>query len=123
MELSGGVKRLELVYRVYARQAEDSNLRLAAVREKVLEVIPEAVCILEEPYAVRIEPEKVEAARARGLLIVERGDDPFMLYLYGMRIEIRDFYPGIFIGKAIFDEIPWAVMRIVKDFPTEFVAE
>jgi len=117
-------QRAELVYRVFARQMEDSTPKFDEVVEEV-EALLEPGEVLEigevSDYFLPCPTEKIEAERARGLLLTDH--DGRVCYV------IRELRLGWFMDgdsdslfNAAASRIEFAVVRRVNEKLTEVVA-
>ena len=122
--MSNWSQRAELVYRVFARQMEDSAPKFDEVVEAV-EAFLEPGEVLEigevTDYFLPCPAEKIEAERERGILLTDHGGD--VCYV------VREMKLGWFLGdksdslfKAADSGIAFAVVRRVNEKLTEVVA-
>lgn len=122
--MSNWSQRAELVYRVFARQMEDSASKFDEVVESV-EALLETGEVLEigdvTEYFLPCPAEKIKGERERGILLTDHNG--------GVCYVVREMKLGWFLGdrsdslfKVADSGIPFAVVRRVNEKLTEVVA-
>lgn len=119
--------RLELVYRVFARQATNVRYQMDEVRERVEASWPGASVLYEEPYALPIRPEEAEASRGLGRLVLDYGGETPSLLVHGMRIVVSGLPEDVSVEEmeaalGPVADVPWASVQFITEFLTEIVA-
>jgi hypothetical protein len=121
-------KYVELVYRVFARQLEDTSPRF----DEIVQRLHSSTALLThervdrigevENYYLPCSPEDVEKARERGLLLTEF-DGKLCYVIRQQTLRIRSETAGSMLELLREDfRGQFAVMRMVEDVLTEVVA-
>jgi len=119
-------KKLELIYRMYARATQDVSLEIQLMEDKVKEIFGEDVSFdWEDRIYFPIRPEDEDKIAAKGHLITEMNDNKCVL-IYGRRMDVTckdETYPQDAL-EALGDLVnQFASIRIVTTALTNVIAE
>ncbi len=119
-------KKLELIYRMYARATQDVSLDMHLVQEKVEAIFGDDVtCEWEDRIYFPIRPEDETALEAKGYLITEMNENKCVL-IYGIKMTMlcKDAtYPHDALDALGELKFQMASIRIVEQALTNVIAE